>query len=64
MEVIVDRFEGEYAVVEIYIGMFVEIPKILVPDAREGDVVKIIVDKEKTSNRKEKVSKLVDDLFE
>ena len=44
MEVIIDRFEGEYAVVEIDKDKFVNLPKILVPGAKEGDVVKIVVD--------------------
>ncbi|MGN1457056.1 MAG: DUF3006 domain-containing protein, partial [Acutalibacteraceae bacterium] len=39
MQVIIDRFEGEYAVVEIDSGNFVNLPKILIPDAHEGDVV-------------------------
>ena len=45
MEIIIDRFEGEYAVVEITKGKMVNMPKVLVPDAKEGDVIKIIVDK-------------------
>ena len=48
MEVIIDRFEGEYAVVEITKG---------------GDVIKIIVDKEATKKRQEHVKDLVNDLF-
>ena len=45
MEVIVDRFEGDYAVVEIAIGKCVNIPRVLVPDAKEGDIIKIEIEK-------------------
>lgn len=40
MKVIIDRFEGEYAVVECD-GELMQIPRILVSDAREGDAVMI-----------------------
>lgn len=63
MEVIIDRFEGNYAVVEIEKGKLVNMPRILVPDAKEGDVIKIIVDKEATKKRQEHVKDLVNDLF-
>lgn len=63
MEVIIDRFEGEYAVVEIEKGKLINIPRILVPDAKEGDTIKIIVDKEATKKRQEHVKDLVNDLF-
>ncbi len=64
MEVIVDRFEGEYAILEIDKDNLVEVPRILVLDAKEGDVVSIVVLKEKTEERKDKISKLMDNLFE
>lgn len=63
MEVIIDRFEGEYAVVEIDKDTFVNLPKVLVPSAKEGDVVKIIVDHDTTKKRKEHISDLMDNLF-
>ena len=64
MEVIVDRNEGEYAILEIDKDNLVEVPRILVLDAKEGDVVSIVVLKEKTEERKDKISKLMDNLFE
>ena len=64
MEVIVDRFEGEYAILEIDKDNLVEVPRILVLHAKEGDVVSIVVLKEKTEERKDKISKLMDNLFE
>lgn len=64
MQVIIDRFEGEYAVVETDSGNFVNLPKILVPNAHEGDVVDISVNSEETEKRSEKIKNLMDDLFE
>jgi len=64
MKVIIDRFEGNYAVVEIDVGKFVNIPKILLPNAKEGDVIKIEKDKKETKNRKKNIQKLMNDVFE
>ena len=64
MKVIIDRFEGNYAVVEIDVGKFVNIPKILLPNAKEGDVIKIEKDKKETKNRKKIIQKLMNDVFE
>lgn len=64
MEVIIDRFEEEYAIVEINIGEFAKIPKKLLPKAQEGDVIKIIIDSSATKKRKEDIKSLVDNLFE
>ncbi|MDD6489259.1 MAG: DUF3006 domain-containing protein [Clostridia bacterium] len=64
MRVIIDRFEGEYAVVETDDGNFVNLPKILVPDAHEGDVVDIIINREETEKRSENIQNLMNDLFE
>lgn len=64
MEVIIDRFEEEYAIVEINIGEFAKISKKLLPKAKEGDVVKIIIDSSVTKKRKKDIKSLVDNLFE
>ncbi|CDF12343.1 putative uncharacterized protein [Mycoplasma sp. CAG:776] len=64
MKVIIDRFEGEYAVVELEVGKFVNMPKELVPDAHEGDVINIFIDEKETKRRKEHISELMNDLFE
>lgn len=64
MEVIVDRFEGEYAIVEVSVGQFVQMPKVLVHGAKEGDVIKITVDKEASQKRKENIQNLMNNLFE
>ena len=56
MKVIIDRFEGEYAVVELSIGKFVNMPKELVPNAHEGDVINISIDFEETKKRKKNIT--------
>ena len=63
MKVIIDRFEGEYAIVEIEIGKFVNIPKILLPNAKEGDVVKIEIDKNETELQRKKIENLMEKVF-
>jgi hypothetical protein len=63
---IIDRFEGDWVVVEFEGGTF-NVPRVLFPQqVREGDVVKIniIVDEEATKNRKKRVEQLADELFE
>ncbi len=64
MEVIIDRFEKEFAVVELEIGEFVNLPRILVPNAKEGDVVNITIDENSTKKRKEHIESLMNNLFE
>lgn len=64
MKVIVDRFEGDYAVVEIAIGKCVNIPRVLVPDAKEGDIIKIEIEKEETEKRKKYIKDLMNNVFE
>lgn len=64
MIVTIDRFEGEFAVVETEEGNMVNLSKILVPDAHEGDVVTIEINKELTEIRKDEVKELMKNLFE
>ncbi len=65
MKVIIDRFEGNYAVVELPDMSTVDMPLELVPkEAEEGDVLIIEIDADETKNRKERIKKLMDDLWE
>lgn len=65
MKVIIDRFEGNYAVVELPDMSTVDMPIELVPkEAEEGDVLIIEIDADETKNRKERIKKLMDDLWE
>jgi hypothetical protein len=66
---IIDRFEGDLAVIEID-GMTRDLPRADLPhDARVGDVLlfvngEIQLDHEGTNQRKQKIQKLMDELFE
>lgn len=67
---VIDRFEGDVAVVELEDRSLVEIQRELLPEhAREGDVLIIdgeivSIDEDDTKNRKEKAEKLMNELFE
>ena len=63
MKVVIDRFEGEYAVVEIDDGTFGRISKAVLPGAREGDVVSIEIDHGETQMRRERIQKLMDEVW-
>lgn len=64
MKVILDRFEGEYGIVELEDMTFVEIPRVLLDNAKEGDVISISVDIEETKRQKKEIESLMDDLFQ
>lgn len=64
MQVILDRFEGEYAVLELSDGNTVSIPRILVNGAQEGDLIKIEVLKDETNKRKDYIKTLMDNVFD
>ena len=61
MKFIIDRFEGDYAVVELENGEFADMPKVFVPNAKEGDVVTITVSEDK--DRKKRIEDLANELF-
>ena len=63
MQVIIDRFEGDYAVVEIDTNKFVNLPRILLDNANEGDIVNITIDKNQTLKEQTKIEKLMKDVF-
>lgn len=64
MRVIIDRFEGNYAIVEMNIGNMCVIPRKLIPDAKENDVIDIDINEEETIKRKEEISELSKKVFE
>jgi|Wag4MinimDraft_11_1082651.scaffolds.fasta_scaffold04972_2 hypothetical protein len=62
---IIDRFEGDWAVIE-YEDKIFNFPKELLPkEAKEGDVLKfdVTVDIEETEKRKKAIEDLAKDLF-
>ena len=64
MKVIIDRFEGDFAIVELDAGVFVNMPRALVPaGAGEGSVISIEVDPEATNGRRESIKKLMKDVW-
>ncbi|HBQ25586.1 MAG TPA: DUF3006 domain-containing protein [Syntrophomonas sp.] len=69
MRAVIDRFEGELAVMEFEDGCK-NIPRQVLPtEAREGDVLVFQdeqwrVDVEATGKRKEKIEKLAEELWE
>ncbi|HEY8464174.1 MAG TPA: DUF3006 domain-containing protein [Bacillota bacterium] len=63
MQVIIDRFEAEYAVVELPDRTTALLAKVLVPEAREGDLVEIVVNKKATIKRKQAMAKLAGKLW-
>ena len=63
MKVIIDRFEGDYAVVELPDQSFIDVPKSLFPGAKENDVIDISIDKKSTDERKQRIQDLMDSLF-
>ncbi len=63
MKVIIDRLEGEFAVVELSDGRMAQLPRVLVPEGREGDVVNITIDPAERQKREATVQALMNDLF-
>ncbi len=65
MKFTIDRFEGDFAVVELDNGDMMDVPKCFIPKgAKAGDVIKVEVDKEGTKERKKKIEELAKDLWE
>ncbi len=65
MQIIIDRFEGELAIVELENKTMVNIPKVLLPsDSLEGDVITVEVDRGETARRVANIKKLEKSLFE
>lgn len=65
MKYTIDRFEGEYAVVELENKEFVNIPiKALPEEAKEGDIIKVYVDYEETVDREKRIKDKFESLFE
>lgn len=64
MTVIIDRFEGDFARVELPDGKMVDMPRCLLPkETAEGDVITISVDPDETASRKKRIDNLMGQLF-
>lgn len=64
MQVIVDRIEGEYLIVENEMGKIIQVPKDLIPNAKENDIINIEIDHKRTENRKKEIKDLMNQIFE
>ena len=70
MKVIIDRFEGNLAVCEKEDGTFMDISSASLPTgAKAGDVLviageQITIDSQGTQDRKNKINKLMEDMWE
>ncbi|QEK10964.1 DUF3006 domain-containing protein [Crassaminicella thermophila] len=70
MRVIIDRFEGDYALCEKEDKKIIHIKREKIPTyAREGDALwidkdKVIVDEYETKKRKREIEEMIEDLWE
>ena len=64
MKVIIDRIEEKFAVAELPDGSFADIPRVLLPNGKEGDVVIIQIDRDETVKRTEKIQAMIQQVFE
>ena len=69
MKGIIDRFEGQYAVVELSDGKMIDIDRAQLPmEAEEGTVIdissSITINLDETKRRKEEIEKLTEDLWD
>jgi hypothetical protein len=69
MKVIIDRFEGSYAVCEKEDRQMIDIERgALPPEAKEGDVLdiegdRIVIDNDETIKRRKRIEELTRDLW-
>lgn len=63
MNVILDRYEGNHAIVELPDQQLLSVPAVLFDGAKEGDVISILVDPAQTRVQKEKIAKLMKDVM-
>jgi len=60
---IIDRFEGNYAIIETSDGM-ANIPiSDIPPNSKEGDILILTVDSDTTKKRRKRIDGLMNDLF-
>lgn len=70
MKAVIDRFEGHYVICETESGKTIEIDISMVPpESKEGDILVfckdgIHIDKEKTFERRQRIEKLMNDLWD
>ena len=64
MKYVIDRFEGEFAVVELEDKKFVNVPrKAIPPEAKEGDIILTVIDNQGTKEQRKKIDNLMETLW-
>lgn len=64
MKLIIDRFEGDFAVIELPDGKMIDCPKAVLPDdAKEGSILNITVDETATNDKLKTVTERMNKLF-
>lgn len=64
MKFTIDRFEGDFAVVELEDREMVDLPLSLLPEnAKEGDILNITIDKNASEIRRKRIQDKFDSLF-
>ncbi len=64
MKYTIDRFEGDFAVVELENGKFANIPREAIPrEAKDGDIISVTVDKDTTAKRKKEIEDMTKDMW-
>jgi hypothetical protein len=64
MKFTIDRFEGDFAVVELDDQTMENIPRRILPSqANEGDIISLEIDVTETQKRREYIKKLMDDVW-
>ncbi len=64
MQVIIDRFEGDFAVVELANKETVNMPRVLLPEgAKEGDIIDIVLNQQGTFERKTQMENRMKNLW-
>lgn len=64
MRIIIDRFEGDFALCETEKGKILNVPTELFENAHEGDVFDISFNEKETLKRKENINSRLKNLFD
>lgn len=65
MRFIIDRFEGDFAIVELENREIVNIPRVALPiEAKEGDSIIVSIDEVETESRKKRIQDKFNSLFD
>lgn len=59
----IDRIENNYLIVELENGKTIDIPKELIPNAKENDIYTITLNESEMKKRKNNINNLINDLF-